>query len=502
MKRLNLQLFALAILSLFAFSCSSDDDDDDNNNGPSGPTPTSYVTDTSISISNGSAVYVQTTVRDFGQGTGTRTWTRLDPVTGKPQVYLLDGFVFVNPGQTLTIEAGAVIKGKSGQGAEASALVVAKGATINAAGTAALPIIFTAANDNLYASPNTPASPNLPANIRGLWGGVIVLGDAPINTSSGTAQIEGIPTSENRGQYGGTNSSDNSGIMRYVSIRHGATNIGAGNEINGLTMGGVGSGTTIEYIEVFAFDDDGFEWFGGTVNSKYLASIYNQDDSYDWDFGWRGQNQFWLALQAPGFTESDRGFESDGWALNNPTASVFSLPTIHNLTLVGQGTGGSGAGNAAFFFTEGSGVKLYNSVIGNFRNGLQTNNAGTPNDIADRIADGDFVIGNSIWFGLTSSWTGTDINQVVASTATNGAALQTMLSGNSNDLLANAPFSGLTTPFDPKTTGVTKTATGIPTASVNGFTYSAVTYVGAFDPAGTGNWLQGWSAADRYNVLL
>ena len=164
-----------------------------------------------------------------------------------------------------TIEAGTVIKGQPGQGENASALVVARGGKIFAEGTATNPIIFTSTADDVT-DPN-----DLPLDARGLWGGVIILGKASLNSSPGETPIEGIEVTETRGLYGGSDDADNSGVFRYVSIRYGGTDIGAGNEINGLTMGGVGSGTVIDHVEVANNADDGFEWFGGTVNASHLV---------------------------------------------------------------------------------------------------------------------------------------------------------------------------------------------------------------------------------------
>lgn len=183
------------------------------------------------------------------------TWT-------KSNVYILDGLVFVEEGATLTIEAGTVVKGKPGEGENASALIIARGAKIYANGTANEPIIFTFEADD----PADPFDQSLEAT--GQWGGLIVLGKSVINDPAGENNIEGIPSDEVRGLYGGTDVNDNSGVIKYVSIRHGGTNIGANNEINGLSLGGVGAGTTIEHVEVFRNQDDGFEFFGGTVKCK------------------------------------------------------------------------------------------------------------------------------------------------------------------------------------------------------------------------------------------
>jgi hypothetical protein len=204
---------------------------------------------------------------------GTVTWT-------SDNVYVISGRISVEPGSTLIIEPGTIIKGESGTGANASSLLVSRNATIIAEGTPDLPIIFTSVADEI-----TPdqvrngifESPNLGSDVNGLWGGVIILGNAPISASSDVAQIEGIPTSDQNGLYGGSNPDDNSGILKYVSIRHGGTNIGSGNEINGLTLGGVGRGTIIDNIEIVANQDDGIEFFGGTVDATNIV-VWNVGD--------------------------------------------------------------------------------------------------------------------------------------------------------------------------------------------------------------------------------
>ena len=211
---------------------------------------------------------------DDNASTGTVTVTDADIEAGDvvnwtaDNTYLLDGFVYAEAGAVLNIEAGTVVKAKAGQGENASALIICQGAKIFAEGTGSKPIIFTAESDDV----TDPYDLELPST--NLWGGLIVLGKAKINTSQGYGYIEGIPQPEERIRYGQTadgviDNEDCSGVLRYVSIRHGGTDIGSGKEINGLTLGAVGSGTTIEYVEVFNNNDDGFEWFGGTVNCKY-----------------------------------------------------------------------------------------------------------------------------------------------------------------------------------------------------------------------------------------
>jgi hypothetical protein len=237
------------------------------------------------------------------------TWTA-------DKTYILATRVTVLDGVTLTIEPGTVIKGQAGAADNATALLVARGGTLNAVGTAAAPIIFTSVADEI--TPEQVAggdfkSPNLAPDVNGLWGGVIVLGYAKISASNDDGdltevQIEGIPTSDPNGLYGGNDDTDDSGDIAYISIRHGGTNIGSGNEINGLTLGGVGSGTSITNVSIVANQDDGIEWFGGTVDMDKVI-VWNQgDDGLDTDQAWNGTCSNFL-LVAP---QGGSGFELDG----------------------------------------------------------------------------------------------------------------------------------------------------------------------------------------------
>lgn len=247
-------------------------------------------------------------------------------------VYILGGRITVMNGVTLTIEPGVIVKGEAGTGANATALLVARGGKIMAEGTAAKPIIFTSVADEIMPEDIVAGnfgSPNLDPDINGLWGGLMVMGKAPISASNESGdvsevQIEGIPTSDQNGLYGGNVPNDNSGVIKYVSIRHGGTNIGSGNEINGLTLGGVGSGTVIENIEVVANQDDGIEWFGGTVNVKNAVVWNAGDDAIDTDQSWSGTLDNFVVI-APG----NHNFELDG-----PEGSMKAGHTIQNGTVV------------------------------------------------------------------------------------------------------------------------------------------------------------------------
>jgi hypothetical protein len=225
--------------------------------------------------------------------------------TGK--VYVLQGRITVLSGATLTIEPGVVVKGEAGTGEDATALLIARGGKLMAEGTATSPIIFTSIADELM--PGEIASPNLDPTLNGLWGGLLVCGKARISVSGDTEtkQIEGIPASDANGLYGGTNDADNSGMIKYVSIRHGGANIGEGNEINGLTLAGVGSGTTIENIEIVSNQDDGIEFFGGSVDISNVVVWNTGDDAIDTDQSWSGTLDNFIVIN-PG----DKCFELDG----------------------------------------------------------------------------------------------------------------------------------------------------------------------------------------------
>jgi hypothetical protein len=232
------------------------------------------------------------------------TWT-------SDKIYQLGARIAVESGVTLTIEAGTIIKGEAGTGPNATALLIAQGARLMAEGTAEAPIIFTSIADEI--TPEQVASgdfksPNLDLTTNGYWGGVLIMGKAPISVAEGkTAQIEGIPVTDSNGRYGGDDPEDDSGVIKYISIRHGGSNIGDGNEINGLTLGGVGSGTIIENVEVVANQDDGIEWFGGTVNVKNAVVVYAGDDGMDADQGWNGTCENFVVIAS-----DDHLFELDG----------------------------------------------------------------------------------------------------------------------------------------------------------------------------------------------
>ncbi|CAM4067545.1 hypothetical protein [Gillisia limnaea] len=330
MKKLIIAGFAIATLGLT--SCSEDDD-----------IPTEQLATCTDGIQNGNETGI-----DCGgacapcEGTGvevpqdedlsgllTEDFTLTNDI-----IWEINGKFVVGNGATLTIEPGTIIKGMEGTGSLASALIVARGGRIMAEGTAEAPIVFTSINDNIAVGEKQGS--NLDENDRGLWGGVIVLGNAPssFEGDSEESQIEGIPADDDFGRYGGSDPDDNSGVLRYISIRHGGALIGAGNEINGLTLGGVGAGTVIDHIEVVGNVDDGVEWFGGTVNSSNLVVFAGGDDGLDIDQAYSGTITNALVIQG---AESDHALEIDG-----PEGTLSGAFIIQDLTIIGDANSPSG----------------------------------------------------------------------------------------------------------------------------------------------------------------
>ena len=231
------------------------------------------------------------------------TWT-------SDTVYIISQEVRVIEGATLTIEPGTLIKANPGEYPNASMLIITKGAKINAVGTAEKPIVFTSSDDNIT-HVNQSSKSLLNENNKGLWGGIIILGSAPISLQSGDISnfYVGLDPDDSNSYYGGTKADDNSGILKYVSIRFGGTYMGTGSESNGLTLCGVGNQTEIDQIEVFANQDDGVEFFGGTVNASNLLIYSSGDDGLDLDEGYTGKISNLMVVLGD---QSDSGIEISG----------------------------------------------------------------------------------------------------------------------------------------------------------------------------------------------
>ena len=419
-------------------------------------------------------------VTDNGDGIapGGVTWT-------SNFTYILTNKAFVNNEQELTIEAGTVVKGEPGLRENATALIVARGGTIQANGTAASPIVMTALADDVTDTTDEPQA--------GSWGGLLVLGTARTNTTPGVLQIEGIATNEPRGAYGcgdafACDDASNSGTIRYVSIRYGGAEIGEGNEINGLTMGAVGSGTTIEYVEVFRNLDDGFEWFGGTVNTKHLVSAFNGDEQFDTDQGYRGLNQYLFGIHD---VSGDNGFEMDGGdsKLGGEDAQPASTPVFYNVTSIGF------SANRALRIRESSAPKFFRSIFTLFDRGvdIQQTVPDTPTDSESALASGALEFMNNV-FGVFNNNAFAASGQPYTSAYLQDSANGNQLTGNNSSITAigYAPGSGL----NPTSTG--PALTGLGAAPANAF-FENSSCIGAVCPGD--NWIQGWTALSRLGYL-
>ena len=297
------------------------------------------------------------------------------------KIYELASKVVVEDGITLTIEAGTIIKGRTGTGSLATGLIVARGGKLMAEGTAAKPIIFTSVEDNIEVGELMGS--NLTNEDVEKWGGLIILGKAPISAENGDteSQIEGIPASDTFGAYGGDISNDNSGSLKYVSVRHGGALIGDGNEINGITLGGVGNGTIMDYIEVYATLDDGIEFFGGTVDVTNLIISHQQDDGIDMDQNYAGTITNFVVQH--GGNSTDEGLEIDGPEGSTYTNGMFTLKNGTVMSL-----GGADAGTPADLKSKAQGT-IDNVVFAGYATGddLVKIRASYSNNCADAKTD-------------------------------------------------------------------------------------------------------------------
>ena len=474
------------------------------------------------------------------------TWTKAN------SPYVLKDFIFVREDATLTIEAGVTIYGEEGKTIQgqgvAPTLIVTNGSKINAVGTADEPIVFT----SILAKTQT-----LSQNDKGLWGGLILLGNAPINgeaiegNAETTSQIEGLPNayiSAGKGSildkyktYGGNEKDDNSGTLKYVSIRHGGSLLGLGNEINGLTCGGVGNGTTLEYIEVYANADDGIEMFGGTVNGKYLSIAYCNDDGLDFDHGYNGLLQYVSIIQH-GNDSSNCAIEWDGAAKDDlgdtsTGALPYSQPTIMNLTAIGSGSSSDSSKSKGMDIRDNGGGYVLNSIFTEFPNGIlkvektkssKGSNDGTANPTSsgsqylleqnilgffgnifyqgDEAADNneDAVVADSEKSGESKDESGNvtfagntaaEVKAIVFASNTGNDADVSPALLNAN--LENGPIMPFPSSSSPALTG----AVDITDYQQDGF-FDVVAYQGAFaSDAPADNWLAGWTAVSNpFNV--
>lgn len=363
-----------------------------------------------------------------------------DKTLTKDKIWTLKGYVYVPEGITLTIEEGTVIESDI---AEKGALIIERGGKIMAEGTPQEPIIFTSGND--FPQP-------------GDWGGIVILGRA--KTNQGEPTIEGGIGR----QYGGTNDDDNSGVLKYVRIEYAGVAAFANSEVNALTLGGVGRGTTIEYVQTYYANDDAFEFFGGTVSPKYLVAVATADDDYDFDMGYTGTIQYAISKRDPLFVDggdAGNGVECDNDGAGS-TLTPTTKPTLLNFTLVGPTSSQSLPNhNLAMRFRRGTNFVVRNSVFyGYMKGGLQIESDIT----VQSFADGSSEFTNNIIHSVDT----TKILITKSPSILSQEAMTTKVNQSNNTLWTNSS-SPVTNGFE--------------TISGN---------VGAI-PQGTTNWLLGWT---------
>ncbi|MBK9072811.1 MAG: hypothetical protein IPL79_17690 [Myxococcales bacterium] len=413
-------------------------------------------------------------VVEAGDITADTTWEAIN-------TYRLAGQVFVTDGAVLTIEPGTKIVGDLG-----SVLVITADARIEAEGTATAPIVFTS------------SEPDMPA--AGDWGGVVLLGRAPINVTGGTNKVEGFPDSVgSKITYGGSNAAHDCGTLKYVRVEFAGFELAPDNELNAITLGACGTGTTIQYVQTHRGLDDGIELFGGTVNLSHIVITQADDDAIDWDLGWNGTMQFLVIQQSAAI--GDKGIEADS-NKNNSEALPRSAPTLWNVTMIG---GGAGGGQGGIHLRRGSALKLYNAIFMNFENFAINVDGSSTAALANA---GDVTIENSYFVpvGGGEVWPTNfdqievDVNGNPVLTSDDCVSPNTSCFDESsffsavefNNVLGEDP--GLTDPTDAATPGFGTSASapvleGGATPPV-GMDRSA-TYIGA---VGTTNWLAGWTA--------
>ncbi len=369
------------------------------------------------------------------------------------RAYLLSGTVFVGNGATLTIEPGTHVLGES---ATNGTLVISQGGKIEANGTRGQPIVFT-------------SDQSVGSRARADWGGLIINGYATINIPGGSGLGEG-----DTGAYGGTNDDDSSGTLRYVRVEFAGTEFTPDNELNGIAFQGVGRGTVVDHVQVHFNQDDGVEFFGGTVDVKHVLLTNIRDDSIDWTEGWRGRGQF-LVVQQNG-AEADQGIEADNNAENN-NLTPRANPTLYNLTLIGDPDTNEG--------TESDhGILVREGTAGTFRNFIVTGFKERGIDI-----DHDATTAQAQSGALSFA------NGIVYNNNPNFADDVTPFTGSIAvvDPMLVAPYNLLLPDFRPASGSPALDARRVASPPDDGFFDSTVDYLGGIDP--TNDWTRGWTTS-------
>lgn len=462
MKRIT--LISLAAITLISSCRKVEVDDNGNNNGGGGTTDNLILA---------------------GKINTDRTLE-----TGK--TYKLRGTVYVVDGAKLTIQPGVTIQGeKSSRGT----LVVTRGTQILANGSATQPIVFT----------SDAATPQ-----RGDWGGIVILGRAKTNSSfngvAGVGEIEGgVNNAEGLGLYGGADDNDNSGVLKYVRIEYAGYAFLPDKELNGLTFGGVGRSTVVDHVQVSFANDDSFEWFGGSVDCKYLIAYKGLDDDFDMDNGFSGRLQFGIGFRDSSVADVS---QSNGFEIDNDAGGSALLPQtsaiISNFTMVGPRAALNNTGNSLFrrgiYTRRNSAISIFNSIIMGWPTGWNLDGStGSPTDLnyaggsPKAFVSNTILAGNSTQLTYTAhatnptGWTTTDLTNYFNRT------------GSGNSLFVTTNEAGLVAPFKYDSSVDFNAATGSPAAMGSDFAntklsntfFTATSFRGA---AGVGDtWWKGWT---------
>lgn len=452
-----------------------------------------------FSLSNKPVIEVTTSV------TANTTWTANN-------IYLMRGFVTVNPGVVLTIQPGTIIKGApkdrdpTGQ-SRGGTLIVSQGARLEANGTVQQPIVFT-------------SSKAIGQRGYGDWGGVVLIGKAPHNREAGRRPEGGLS-----GTLGAFNeSTDNSGTLRYVRIEFAGITLTneANSELNGLSMYGVGSGTTIEYVQVSYSGDDSYEWFGGTVNARYLIALRGLDDDFDTDWGYTGKVQFALSLRDPLIADQSGSncFESDnfenpgepatgtnaGLPLTQPifaNVSAFAFSAVPSNASTAP-TGGSGSFQSGMHLRRNTAISIYNSVITGWPEGLRLEGTATgtlANVQAGRLDLQGITFAN---VGIPNSTTairgaGAITSQQAQDFFNTTSKLNNVAPSTDLATLFNAQAFTLTAPglLPPATSPLLMAGNAVTGGKLADPFFQPAPYRGAF---GTTNWTAGWANFNPQNT--
>lgn len=398
-------------------------------------------------VARGNAMYnwVDALVEKGGDVNSSETWTANN-------VYRLTSPVNFQQGTTLTIEPGTVILGATGQ---IGTLIIRRGARILADGTAMLPIIMSS---DLEVGERGP----------GNWGGLVINGSAPTNQAN--PQGEG-----DSGPYGGNNPADNSGILRYVRVEFAGIAFTSDDELNGIALQGVGSGTTIDHVQVHFNQDDGIEFFGGTVGAKYVLITDARDDSVDWTFGWQGKLQHVVVLQRS--SQNDHGIEADNFE-DDPSAVPQSNPMLANLTFVGNGVVPNVAdSDDGWMLRRGTGANITHAVVMNFANFGMVTASDSPADFSKVLIRNTFFFNNLE--GLT-----------------NNAGLQTIFDAGNNSNGVNPQIPNPNSLVQPDLSALNgsaiRSAGALPVEFRQDAFFDNVTYAGGVNPNNA--WIyEGWT---------